>query len=344
MSDSSIPDARRVLRIAEGLPDRSLLDAVQGRTRSVAPTDALKELLSRDPERTRLLTDVVRNRARPADVRATAANALGTLARRSHQEALIEALADPDPDVVRDAAMSLGKIGDPAVLPQLEALRPRTDADKRRAEMAAALVSYRHHLDGHRLRSPAASSVLEVSSPRRANRLTPERPPAAVVRQVIADAAHELPAVELSQRSVVRFSCGPTQFAIVLAAELEEPSALEGLRKTKSLVGALLQRDPNSDSFFVKEYLLADPASGGTARLLGVRPAGQVVHVGEVRLDDGHFELRATDTRHSPPVAIAGMYDPRTARPDFSQLLVDAAFAATQRQPRQPTALRAALD
>jgi hypothetical protein len=105
------------------------------------------------------------------------------------------------------------------------------------------------------------------------------------------------------------------------------------------VAGVVLERSPVEERYFLWEYLLADPgARDSTGRLFGVRPNGVVAHVGEVQLDDEpSFELRALDTRYSPPVTIEGAYDLGKQRLELAQMLIHPDFERTQTQPASPT-------
>jgi HEAT repeat protein len=73
-------------------------------------------------------------------VRRSAAYALGAMRAGQVTPALIKALDDPDSQVRRNAAWALGRIGDPAALPRLRALRVDTALDGDVAREAEAAV------------------------------------------------------------------------------------------------------------------------------------------------------------------------------------------------------------
>ncbi len=72
--------------------------------------------------------------------RASAAHAIGELGFQSAAEGLRRLLADPDPDVVRGAALALAKLGDCAAVPGLEAALGRARYDETRRDLAFALA------------------------------------------------------------------------------------------------------------------------------------------------------------------------------------------------------------
>src|SRR5688572_10561361 len=97
---------------AQTLSERTLVEVVRGASEASEPTEALRELLRRRPRRAPLLAEVVADRARPTEMRAIAAVALGRQATPAARDALIAAVRDQDPLVLRRVAEALGKVGD----------------------------------------------------------------------------------------------------------------------------------------------------------------------------------------------------------------------------------------
>lgn len=326
-------------RVAEELSDRTLLNTVKGRTEAVESVEALRELLRRNPSRSRLLTDLVTDTDRPAEVRSASAVALGRERKPGHEDALLEALRDRNPDVVRRAAESLGKVGDAQALTVLERLKPTSGPARRSVEFAKSLISYRFGLDEHRLRRPPSSSELQVQ-PRRALAVEASTPDPAALSAILADAEHEVPGVALSERGAMAFSCGGHDYVLLLAAALHEDDGLSWLTETRAVVAGLMEKAPASDRHFLAEYVFADPAPKRTARLLGVRPTGIISHVGELHPEEGGtFEVHAVDTRNTRPVRIEGAYDADRGQLTVTRMLVHRHRAPSQKEPRQPTRL-----
>src|SRR5690606_997444 len=140
-ADMSDPTPRP--RSPQELDDRSLAEVVRGRSRAAEASEALAELVRRRRAGAPLLREVVRDAARPAELRASAAVALGRTRDAEARRALVEALRDRDPSVLRRAAESLGKIGDREDLAQLECVQAPRGPAQRSLHLPRALISSR---------------------------------------------------------------------------------------------------------------------------------------------------------------------------------------------------------
>jgi hypothetical protein len=327
-------------RPAQTLSERTLRKVVRGQSKAAEPTEALRELLRRRPARTPLLAEIVADRKRPPELRVTAAVALGRQRAPAAADALVAALRDKDPAVLRRAAESLGKVGDERGLAALEALDPPRGPTKRSVDFAKTLISYRLGLGKHQLRRPPAKDELAVER-RRAERIEATAPTRPTLKRIMADAAQELPGIPVTDQGALRFACGDHEFVVLVTKDLERQSDLSPLGRRSTAVGAVLERSPVEDRYFLSEYLLSDPGPQGSGiRLYGVRPSGTIVHIGEVVAETGaKFELRALDTRFSPPLALDGAYDPVRKRLQFTQMLVHPDLERRQKQPAEPTLL-----
>lgn len=335
-----MPDGARGQRPAQTVTDRTLVEVVRGESEAAEPTEALRELLRRRPERTPLLAEVVRDRKRPPETRATAAVALGRQTAPAARAALVAALRDQDPLVLRRAAESLGKIGDREALAALERVDAPRGPTRRSVDFAKTLISYRLGLDEHRLKRPPAREELQVER-RRAQRLQARKPARGALERAMAGAAEELPGVPLTEEGALRFACGDHEFVVLLARDLTQRRDVAPLRTRSAVVGAVLERSPVEDRYFLSEYVLTDPwGRGSSIRLFGVRPNGAVAHVGEVDAEaEATFTLRALDTRYSPPVSLEGSFDPERNELRFTELLVHPDMDRGQKQPATPTKL-----
>lgn len=327
-------------RPAQTLAERTLVEVVRGTSEASEPTEALRELLRRRTGRTPLLAEVVADRKRPAEMRAIAAVALGRQAAPAAKDALIAAVRDKDPLVLRRVAEALGKVGDEQTLAVLETLEPPRGPAKRSVDFAKTLLAYRLGLDEHRLTRPPAKNELDVQR-RRAQRLEASTPKRQALERIMADAAQELPGIAVTEQGALRFACGGHEFVVLLTKQLVRQDDVDALGRRPAVVGAVLERSPVEDRYFLSEYLFSDPGGrGSSGRLYGVRPNGAMAHVGEMKPEAGAtFELRALDTRYSPPIAIEGAYDPAKKQLRFTQMLVHPDFERSQTQPATPTPL-----
>jgi hypothetical protein len=316
---------------AAALASCTLGSVLRGRSNAAEPGEALRELLRRGEASTPLLTELVRDPARPPAVRANAALALGAVPNATARRSLVQALADREAVVVRRAAEALGKIGDQSSLAALEQAAPREPAAARSVEFAKTLIAYRHGLVSHPVRRPPRAAVLRVD-PGNALTVRPARPASPEAKSLLAETAQRFPAIALSEQTVSTFDCGENRFVLALSQDARRPAA-----GASAVAALLLEKSPVSDEHFLAEYVLADPAARGQVNLHGLRPNGTLIHVGELDLSTGSFEIRAIDIRAFPPVEVRGTFDAATGDVTFSQMLIQREFSAAQSAPRSPT-------
>jgi hypothetical protein len=323
-------------RGAREFTDRTLNRVVQGKSRAARPSEALKELVRRDAVSAPRLGDMVADEGRDPELRVAAAVALGRERSGAGELALAKALEDAEPTVLRRAAEALGKIGDEAALSRLESVSASSEPARRSVDFAQALISYRLGLNSHLLDSPAHGAGAEID-PRTAEALEPAPIPARALGEILADASEQLPAIALAEQGAVQFSCEGRPFALLLSQDLVGRDSLQFLVQSNAVAGVLLERSPTSTDYFLAEYLLADPGSGGaSARILGVRPTGVVVHAGRVDPSSGAFELRTVDTGLSPPAEVRGVYDPAARSLRITDMLVQRDFVRPPRASAEP--------
>lgn len=270
---------------------------------------ALTQLLQSGSARTgRLLGQLVGDPGVPAELRTTAAVALGNQAAPANERALLSALNQNEPSVVAAAATSLGRIGGPAAfetLSQVEA--PAGSVASRKLNFAKTLISYRLGLGEARLRAPAHSAIVPVDAGR-AHAIPVERVAADEFRTAAKWLERELPAIRVTERGSVRFSCGATPYWLVLSEVLAGEQALQQLTETNQVVAAVLKESVCPEGWFLDEYILAHPRNRHVVAVFGVRPTGGgTVHFGEMTIsDDGTaaIEVRSVDVPGIPAVEI----------------------------------------
>lgn len=120
---------------------RALVDAAAGRKASAQTrAESMEKLGALGPEAIPVLLELLKDPS--ANVRAVAANALGRISLRSHDERALDPLAhllqsDPDPIVRANAALALGLTGNPRALAPLVAALDSHDVRIRRMAVVA---------------------------------------------------------------------------------------------------------------------------------------------------------------------------------------------------------------
>jgi hypothetical protein len=316
---------------AAALTSSTLGNVLRGRSSAAEPQEALRELLRRREASTPLLTELVRDPAQPPLLRANAALALGAVPGLAARRSLALALTDPEKDVVRRAAEALGKTGDRSSLSALEQVAPSEPVAVRSVAFAKSLIAYRHGLSTHPIRRPPRTAPLVVN-PRNALTVQPSRPTRSGAASLVAEVRRRFPTLPVNEPTLSTFDCGNNHFVLALSQDAARPAS------GRSAVAALLlEKSPVSDEYFPAEYILADPADGGRVSLHGLRPDGTLLHVGELDLSTGSFEIRAIANRTFPPAEVRGTFDAATGQVTFTQMLIQRDFVSAQGTPRQPT-------
>jgi hypothetical protein len=325
-------ETRRRARSAFEFTSRTLVNAVRGVSRSVEPAPALRELIRRSAASRSLLSEVVADEAKSADVRGAAAVALGREPHPETEQALIEALATEDSSVVRRAAEAIGKIGSEAALGALARVNATDMPARRTVEFARALIEARFGLGTYRFADRPHGREVAVDRST-AERLLPSAVPAKDKRAVLAAAEKDLPGLPLANESLVALDCGRF-FVLALTRQLREAETLDILTDASAVLAVLFERAPTGDYYFLSEYLLAQPGPEKlAAEVSGVRQNGTFIHFGELQPASGAFRLRTVDPRASLPIDIHGLYDVATGNLRFDEILVQKDFRAPQMEP-----------
>jgi HEAT repeat protein len=124
-----------------GEPARAVLLAATADPRLYVRLHAREALARLDWEEPEIDAAVARGLELPGALdRASAARAIGHLHFGGHEPALRRLLADPDPDVVREAALALGHLGDREAIAPLQAALARAHFAETRFDLAKALA------------------------------------------------------------------------------------------------------------------------------------------------------------------------------------------------------------
>ena len=281
----------------EAMGDEDLVAAAVGGAQVQERTAALKELLRRRSPRVRpLLGRMVADTAVPPEVRTTAAIALGREATAENEEALRQALGSQDASVVAAAAASLARIGGRSAFDALSRAGAEPGAGAARSvTFARTLISYRLGLGAERLPDPSPTALLEVDRAR-AVPLPLEEVGPEDFRAGRRWLERELPAIPVTPRGSVRFSCRGEHLWLVLAEDMVGQGRLP-VGERDRVAAAVLKESTCPDGWFVHEYVLTHPRQDGGAAVFGVRSTGKLVHFGEVREEGANaaVQLRAVD-------------------------------------------------
>lgn len=272
------------------------------------------EMLSRSTS-TKVLAELLSDGEQRPGLRAVAAVALGRDAVPASRDALRGALAAGEPQIVRRAAASLGRVGTADDIAELATVETDDARTAKYVEFAQTLISYRLGLGIQLLRPPAQTArlVTSKSEPVEAGPITEHQ-----LRTAIGT-SHE-PAVRLSGSSAFRISCGEPDKIVALGDELRSQRTLDSLLERNCVIGAVLARSEDQHVLYPHLYLLSHPESDVTIEIFGVRPSGTLVHYGAATIVDGEalFEIRSV-VGVTPAVRLQGRYQHLSGRVGFSQ-------------------------
>jgi hypothetical protein len=322
----------------------------------IKPADLIKRLDPAEDEAvaTLALKTLVRGRARdahaqairvlgnkrfPVAVRSVAAVELGRKADRKNQAALLKALGDENPQVVRHSLSALGRIGGSKSLDRLAELEaPEAPGVHEALEAARTLISYRIGSTKFALAPPPEGEFRPVYSADAAH-LVLRTIGQAQLRSLMPRIERQVPGTPMSARTGLAFECGNSDYRVVLAAVVDDDPTLLATRP--SIAGAILKYRACSDRFSLDAYLLSSPKDDRSVDLFGLRPSGVTVLGGVGGVVDGRvaFELTTTRSPHYRKFTLSGHFT--TAR----RLRIDAAQVGhelpDERLPRAPRARRA---
>ncbi len=264
--------------------------------------EAIREISASRRATTPALARVLADKASPPALRAAAAVELGRGAK-APDKALIAALADPEPTVLRRAAEALGRAGGPEAATALSAVKAPADPAAARALGFARLLHAARH--GLVLKERPSSKVDPARFEERMSAsLEPAAPSPRQLAQLKAVLATELPGLPVAPEGAVALSCGANRFLVVPHARV---AAITG----SGVPAVVLKRAQSLDAFSLFLYILAAPAADGRLALTAWRTDGSLAAEGEAVLGRRpHFTLHALDTLLLPPIRISGALEP----------------------------------
>ncbi len=256
------------------------------------------------------------------ELRAAAAVELGRLSPTRAEPALIKALGDAEPALLRHVARSLGLVGGAEAREALRRVQDLQGPAAGAVEFAISLISYRlgdreRLIEPPRLVRPAPRGELTV--PLEFRPITSEE---ATRRQ--KDLQRAVPADGLDAESGLRFVCGASEHWILLAKKVVRAETLAKVLSRPLVVGAILKYRVCSDRYTLDEYLLGNGDRDQGSTILGVRPSGSVVHAGTARIEgsSARFELGSAIGPYARPVRLEGRFDQTQRHLAFGMALI----------------------
>jgi len=325
------------------LSNTELFSALDSNVPNISPISALLELRKRDAQglSKRLIACI--SESSDDDVRAAAALALGQDNRPAHRKALVSALADDTPFVVRRAAEALGRIGGEKELVALDTLLPNHPLVKRAVDNAKTLLAYSLGHSHGLLQAPEAKQILSLGQ----QKFSEIGVESVSVKQKKLSAAlsEQLPRTILADQALT-INCGRWQYLLVFDQQtLTKISKQQGSQinisqfKKGHLFGALLRCEQADGQYYRYANLLTHATSVNALQIFVMRDvsASEVAYYGDLSFSaDGiNFSIQALNSRHTRPVIFAGKIDTKT-----SKIVVTRAAVATEKASRQPLQIR----
>ena len=272
------------------------------------------ELSLNNPEAARAASYEVLRDHDVADVRAAAANLLGSVGGRealAAEPALTRAASDPSAAVRRRAAQWLGRLGDDVkVLQRLAA--DKDPVVRRSADAAVTLMGYRLGESIRLVPADAADVVLEA--PHGAAVRKVDFDPGHVKRAPRSAAERDLPTVEFADAEVLAFRCGKQEVSVFATSALVPRTEPFDTLARPQILAALVRRDVCTDGGEVAAYVFSDDrdgTGGREPRLWVVRGNGTVLHAGRAIADSTgiSFTIDRSNPPYAPPVLLEGRLD-----------------------------------
>jgi hypothetical protein len=285
-------DVVRTSNIIEGVPKMRALATLQRRD----------ERGARD-----LLMEVVADRQEAPRFRHMAAMGLYARGGTRANEALSLAAEHADELSAPTIAMGLGRVGTSDRLAIVERLvSVAAPYAKDRAEFAATLLTYRHHLDGHVVRAPAGRALQNLDG-RRSQTIEVDKARANVAARALEGLADEPLDIDLTTESALRMVCEPNTF-VWLWTKNTAADGFSVLARQKGMAGVLFRKRPFENAYALSAIGLGTPMRGGVRLTLHRASSGMIMYSGQVAAD-GTVELRARNYPGLAAVEFSGRVD-----------------------------------
>jgi hypothetical protein len=218
------------------------------------------------------------------------------------EEALATASRHADEVTAPSIAMALGRVGSVKRLATIEQLEGVAAPHARaRVTFAATLLAYRHRLNGHDVRAPAATTLQELG--RKGSRpIEVAKARADLAARVLAALADEPLEVDLMREGALRIVCEPNTFVWLWT---KEAAARNALTDRKGVAGVLFRKRRLANAYVLSAFGLGTPTRAGVRLTVHRAASGRILYSGLVAAD-GTLELKARDHPGLAAVAIIG--------------------------------------
>lgn len=219
------------------------------------------------------------------------------------EEALAAAAGHADELSAPTIAMALGRVGTAdrlAALEKLEGVAARPG--KGRAAFGATLLAYRHRLDGHDVRAPAAKALQELGR-KRSQPIESAKARADLAARALEALAEEPLELALTAERGIRIVCDPNTFVWLWTPDAGE-KGFSALAERKGVAGVLFRRRRLENAYTLSAIGLGTPTRGGVRLTVHRADSGRILYAGMVA-PDGALELKARDHPGLAAVAIA---------------------------------------
>lgn len=264
-----------------------------------------------------VLTAIVADKAEAPRFRHMAVLGLYKIGGRGADEALAAVSRHADELSAATIAMGLGRVGTAKRLAEVQRLeRVAAPHARDRAAFATTLLAYRHRLDGHDVRAPAATVLQELGS-KRSQPIEATAATADVADRVLATLADEPLGLDLTAQDAVQIVCEPNTF-VWLWTEDAAAAGFSAVAERKGVTGVLFRKRRFDEGYALSAFGLGTPRQAGVRLTVHRAESGTILYAGLVAADDT-LELKARNHPGLAAVAItarvkAGRVEFKTAR------------------------------
>ena len=270
-----------------GLTRAELIKVVRtgGAIRGVGKMRALAALQGRERRDVGdVLMEVIADKQEAPRFRHMAVLGLYKMGGTRADEALAVASRHADSLSAPTIAMALGRVGGPKRLSTIQRLEGvAAPHAKPRAVFAATLLAYRHRLDGHDVRAPAANALQELGR-RRSRPIEAERVGADVAAQAMAALADEPLELDLTTDSALQIVCDPNTFVWLWAKDVGA-RGISALAEQKGVAGVLFRKDRLENGYALSALGLGTPTRAGVRLTVHRAGSGTILYSGLVAAD-----------------------------------------------------------